>query len=314
MEQLVSGIESIHLSVEEAQALSQTLSEPDAQCNISEAFTNKKNIGQTMLTLALRVKNRLFLNQEEIAKVEWTNGESNLDTEFSALACRYAEEEWISLRDEIPTFQNLEMKACHPDITCHFTMKGDDGVEKKQLSCPPQKIELKSSMKTSITGSTSKSLEVNIPIIYCLRPNNKKQSTQSSNTTFYFECGQYIDSMLERGDYDMFQDRSPRPRISFSSLQKVSRREFADKSFPFDDYIHHLAKCSLRRIHSSQKQFVKSSWQDKLVVNIVKLVLDLVLEQVSKELCLDERNEYGKLDVENFVKHILAGILSTYRI
>lgn len=272
--------------------------------SLEETFSKKIFLGHTMLSLAQSVTNRLFLEQEGISRITWTNGESNLDSEYSALACRYAEEEWSKIRKECSIFENVEMKASHPDITCRFFDK-----EQNSPLCPPQKIELKSSMNTSLPGSTSRNLDVSIPIIYCLRPSNKKQ--RSSNI-FHFECGQYIDSMLERGEYDMFQDRSPRPRISFTSLQNVSHKGFKDARFPFDDYLLHLATCSLKRIHSSHRKCVKSSWQDSLVENIVQLLLKTFSEIVYSKLSLDQRENFTKCDLEEFVKDIVDELSQRY--
>ena len=316
MEYLVKGIETLQVS-NSTETLQETLIDntleevvsSTTRPSVEEVFSKKNLLGQEILTLAHNIRNRLFTDQDGVSKITWTNGESNLDTEYSALACRFAEEEWRKLRNNKRDFENIEMKASHPDITCCFYLKHDDK-EKITFLCPPQKIELKSSMNTSLPGSTSKNLDVSIPIIYCLRPSNKKKC--SGSNMFQFECGQYIDSMLERGEYDMFQDRSPRPRISLFSLQKASTKVFKETTFPFTDYIEHLATCALKRIHSSHRKCVKTSWQDTLVENIVKLLLKNVLEKVSNTLSLDDRVDFKKCDIEKMMREVISDVSTLY--
>ena len=276
--------------------------------NVIDAFLRRKLIGQTMLTLAQNVTYRLNREQYNLRKIIWTNGESNLDTEYSKITCRIAEEEWKKICTEIPFFGNVVMEAKHPDVTCTFRIDSSD-----DMICLPQKIELKSSMKSSIPGSTSRSLEVDIPIIYCLRPDPKRKVLSDLNS-FQFVCGQYIDSMFESTQYDIFQDRSPRPRISVKSLQKVCRQEFTEATFPFDDYILHLAKCSMRRIHILHRKQVKTSWQDNLVENILKLSLHMFSEKISIKITENtEGSDFiEKVKLENIMKEVYSDMANLF--
>ena len=68
-------------------------------------------------------------------------------------------------------------------------------------------------MSNSIDKETIKKLDINQPLIYCLRPTNETDS-------YKIKCSQYYSAM---GDSDtaLFQDRTPRPFISFDKMNKL---------------------------------------------------------------------------------------------
>ena len=77
-------------------------------------------------------------------------------------------------------------------------------------STTKHKIELKSSKSKTMPGSTIKKLDINQPLIYCLRPSPLSEE-------YIVRCSQYHNAMGE-SDTELFQDRTPRPFISFEKM------------------------------------------------------------------------------------------------
>ena len=110
------------------------------------------------------------------------------------------------------------------------------------------KIELKSSKSIKMLGSTIKKLDINQPLVYCLRPSTVSES-------YKLKCSQYHNAMGE-SDIDLFQDRTPRPFIYFKKMKDYLPFTMIDK----DSWLVHYAKCGLNRIGESTK--CQKSWQD----------------------------------------------------
>ena len=102
--------------------------------------------------------------QSELSNIKWKNGESNLDTEYSELSCKCCELAWNEIKKKYPEYNKIEINCQKPDINITFVYPNKD--EEKF------KIELKSSKSEKMIGSTIRKLDINQPLIYCLRPNN----------------------------------------------------------------------------------------------------------------------------------------------
>ena len=149
-----------------------------------------------LLEISAKTTSKLSEKQEQLQQCKWTDGESNTDTDFSELACKCAEDAWVSIK---PHYQlnMITMTASIPDINCVFSKNG------KTIKVLKNKIELKSSKSNVMPGSTIGKLDINQPLIYCYRPKN-------ADTPYEIRYGQYHTAMGE-SDIDLFQDRTPRP-------------------------------------------------------------------------------------------------------
>ena len=130
-------------------------------------------------------------------------------------------------------------------------------------------------------GSTIKKLDINQPLIYCLRPSG-------SGGEFQLKCSQYHHAMGE-SDFDLFQDRTPRPCINFEKMPPINRPEdddacidgvavYEEKSK--DDWIEHYAQCAVNRLERSCCQ---KSWQDPLVESIGNKLIAKFIASTSVE-------------------------------
>jgi hypothetical protein len=241
--------------------------------------------GQLMLDLAAATTS--LLNEEkqqaEMQRIKWTDGESNLDTGYSQLACQCAEAAWrLTVRQKYPApFDTAVLQARPPDINCAFFIENADNDDK---SSPifKAKIELKSAKTTSMPGSTIGKLNINQPLIFVLRPppNSGASGTVgascavgASGVKYEARYGQYHTAMGE-SDYDTFQDRTPRPLINFLKLSAAPEPAALEPSVSpsmlysektKDAWISHYAKCALKRIGPLvQPKLKKASWQDDL--------------------------------------------------
>jgi hypothetical protein len=199
----------------------------------------------TVYQLAQQTTKILVAKQDTLKKIEWVRGEANLDYEFSLVACESCEEAWSQINDSYP---DVTLECNRPDIQLTFTIPDGATIEKK--------IELKSSTSRSLPGSTIKMIDINQPLIYCLRPSGGR--TQYKN-----RCYVYHDSM-ETGHYDLFQDRTPRPRVSFDRMN--SRKKYKEKAK--GEWVERYAKCAINRLSAEQPP-PTSSWQDGLVEAII---------------------------------------------
>jgi hypothetical protein len=202
--------------------------------------------------------------QDNLKSIMWNNGEANIDTEYSELACCCCVMAWETIQKIYPEYSKIEITCIKPDINITFTYS--DG--RKSIF----KIELKSSKSKKMPGSTIKKLDINQPLIYCLRP-----STDSE--PYELRCSQYYSAMGE-SDIDIFQDRTPRPFINFEKMNKL------DNILPFvtKDKLHwvdHYAKCALKRIENTTK--CQNSWQDDMVKIMKKKIIEDYIRNTSEQ-------------------------------
>ncbi len=190
--------------------------------------------------LAQAIAVALNNKQEELAACKWADGESNTDTDFSNLAAATALELWPSIEDK----GGLTLEAATaPDI--NLTFKNTEGKTIKA------KIELKSSKSATMPGSTIGKLDINQPMIFCLR----------TPTHYKIRAAQYHQAMGE-SDYDLFQDRTPRPQINFNKMS-AEPAEYLEKEK--SAWVEHYAACAVRRITAAPNK----SWQDDLTKAII---------------------------------------------
>ncbi len=185
--------------------------------------------------------------QEELAACKWADGESNTDTDFSNLAAKTALEVWDTIEDK----GGLTLTTAQaPDINLVFK-----NAEGKTIKA---KIELKSSKSATMPGSTIGKLDINQPLIFCLR----------TPTAYKLRAAQYHQAMGE-SDYDLFQDRTPRPQINFNKMPASAEYVEKEKSA----WVEHYAACAVRRTTSAPTK----SWQDDLT----KAIIDQYLKSTS---------------------------------
>ena len=203
-------------------------------------------------TVSMRLTQRtakiLNTRQEDLRAIAWANGEANLDSELSHLACRVCVEAWDDIKVEFPEYQDLSLKATDPDVTLEF-LRGLVSVFKA-------KIELKSGKGMSIPGSTIGKLDVNIPVI-CVR--------RDADGLFVVGYQQYH-ALIGETDHDLFQDRTPRPHVNFTKMADPNiTLQYIEKEK--GDWINHFAECAVNRIHSPM--YKDQSWQDDLTRKII---------------------------------------------
>ena len=196
--------------------------------------------------LSFETTKKLNERQDELKSITWNDGESNLDTEYSELACDCFKMSWDEMKIKGPEYSEIEITCEIPDINITFKYPG--GIKSKD------KIELKSSKSKKMPGSTIKKLNINQMLIYCLRPS-------IASEPYIVKCSQYYNAMGE-SDTDLFQDRTPRPFINFKKMSE------ADNIVPFvtkdkNDWIEHYAKCALKRIEETT--MCQKSWQDDMI-------------------------------------------------
>tara|TARA_Y100000748_G_C15486428_1_gene484901 strand:- start:1292 stop:1954 length:663 start_codon:yes stop_codon:yes gene_type:complete len=187
-------------------------------------------------------------SQDQLNKISWHKGESNTDLEFSELA----KEKCIESFNEINTNKDLGLEVEVPDLLLIF---------KKGNIRENFKIELKSTKSNdgSVPGSMIMTLDPNMWTIFCLRRNDE----------FHIRYGRYYLGM-SRGSHDLFQDRSPRPRLRFENYQNIEeepnlRETTIDKSF-----YKHYANSAVNRVLNPKG---RGSWQDDLVKEIIRIVI-----------------------------------------
>ena len=206
-------------------------------------------IKDVIMPLTQKTAQLLAQKTHELETIQWTDGEANTDTEFSMLACKMCQEAWTLISPQYPSYFHLTLEAKHPDINLCFLEMGSP--------VKRGKIELKSTKTKSgiMPGSTIGKLDMNQPVIFCLR--------NDTNKVFEFRYGQYYNCIGEN-EYDMFQDRTPRPAVNFQKMTPI------DTPLTYHEkekgvWIPHYAKCALRRIQDAKCK----SWQDDLTKNIL---------------------------------------------
>jgi hypothetical protein len=92
---------------------------------------------EILYLLTLETTKILNNKQDEFNKIKWNDGEANLDTEYSILACNCCEEAWKIIQNDNIELNNINIKCKIPDINIKFINSNDQYLLKK--------IELKSS-------------------------------------------------------------------------------------------------------------------------------------------------------------------------
>ena len=218
---------------------------------------NDNNVYELAIITSRLINNKI----DELGKIEWTNGESNLDSGYSKLACNCCEEAWNEYILKYKEFRGIRIKCTIPDINIVFEYPNKKKIIEK-------KIELKSSKNSKMPGSTIRKLDVNQPLIYCLRSENPLK--------FETRCSLYHQAMGE-SDLELFQDRSPRPCINFEKMNKNGMEmDFEIKKK--ECWIDHYAKCAINRINHKKKY---KSWQDHMIRKIKKNLLEEFIKTTS---------------------------------
>ena len=213
---------------------------------------------------------KLNEKQDKLESITWNNGEANLDTEYSKLACDCCIMAWETIKTKYPEYSEIEITCIIPDI--NITFKYSDGRKSTD------KIELKSSKSKKMPGSTIKNLDINQTLIYCLRPS-------MASEPYKIRCSQYYSAMGE-SEIDLFQDRTPRPFINFEKMNEI------DNTIPFvskykDIWIEHYAKCALKRIEETTT--CQKSWQDDMIIIIKnKIIEDYIINTSEQQFQIDK--------------------------
>jgi len=234
---------------------------------MSNIITNK-----IVYKLAVSTANNIYQQQERLRKINWTCGEANLDKEFSQLACECCVQSWNILTQNTP-YQNIKINCVIPDINITFILPDNSTVFKK--------IELKSSTKSKIPGSTIKNLDINQPLIYCLRPINK-------NDIYQIKCSQYHHAM-GINNTEMFQDRTPRPRINFDKMEPLDNFPQYQKKKK-KAWVKHYANCALNRINKPEN--CNHSWQDDMIKEIKNKTIKEFIKNTSLTQFQNMKNLY----------------------
>ena len=213
----------------------------------------------------------LLSKPEELRKIQWNVGEANTDKEFSILACRCCEQAWVSVKEVYPEYSGLTIVCKSPDVTATFR-KDDKNLAKG-------KIELKSGKDKIIPGSAIRSLDVNQPVIYCLR--------NESGTIFHIRYGQYH-QFIRITETAACQDRSPRPHVNFDMLTDVNTPLSYVRKEKID-WIPHYAKAALNRAKSAEF----TSWQDDMIRVAIQEVIKNFVKQTSVEEFARLKSESG---------------------
>lgn len=213
-------------------------------------------------------------HKDRLSQVQWTDGESNLDTEFSNFACLSCYQAWQAIVSKYPHYAELTF-ACHPpDVNIRLTYPNGNVIKKK--------IELKSSLKNIMPGSTIKQLNINQPLIYCIRPCTKKADSQAKpqNNLYRIRFAQYH-ATINTSKTDLFQDRTPRQKLNFEKMQNVTDAMRPYVHVDKNSWIDHYVECALNRIKINNS--VCHSWQDDLVKNLKTNIINEYILNTSVE-------------------------------
>ena len=208
----------------------------------------KQEINRLMPKITRLTASKIKDSQDQLNQISWHKGESNTDLEFSELA----KEKCIESFNEINTNKNLSLEVKVPDLLLIF---------KKGNVRENFKIELKSTKSNdgSVPGSMIMTLDPNMWTIFCLRKNDE----------FHIRYGRYYLGM-SRGSYDLFQDRSPRPRLQFENYQNIAEEPILKETTVDKSFYKHYAKSAVNRVLNPNG---RGSWQDDLVKEIIRIVI-----------------------------------------
>ena len=186
--------------------------------------------------------------QGELNLLKWSELESNTDSGFSNLAKKYCLKAFKTIKRKY----QIHLSVSVPDLILDFLIEG------KLYS---KKIELKSTKNISgrLPGSMIKSLDPNLWTIICKR----------NAENFDIRCGRYYLGM-EFSKHEKFQDRSPRPSINFNRFQKFDEKPIRALTNKSKAFWKSYAESAITRVLDPQKH----SWQDDLVKEIIKIVLN----------------------------------------
>ena len=233
---------------------------------------SEKIIVNVIMKLTYRITKKLNKKQKLLKNIKWSDGESNTDMEYSTLSCKFCEKIWNSMKKKNNKLHNISMVSTPPDIQCEFR---DD-----KNRCIKKKIELKSSKNRIMPGSTIRNLDINQPMIYCLRP-------KSPDGKYEIRYSQYYKAMGENS-YELFQDRTPRPSINFNKMTSdpFVCSEYVEKNK--SEWISHYAKCAYNRINTQ----CTYSWQDELVQMLKDMFINEFIDKTSEEKFLEIKNKF----------------------
>lgn len=216
-----------------------------------------------MLLLAYETTNKLNTKQDELKLIKWSDGEANLDSEFSSLARKCCNDSWINLKTNNSYLKEINLVTSAPDIECYFTNANNEFIK--------YKIELKSSKNISMVGSTIANLDINMPLIYCHRP-------KSNVEKFEIKCCQYYRA-IGSSDFERFQDRTPRPIINFDKMPIDKEKSCKYKHKEKNEWINYYGDCAINRINNQ----INDSWQDDLIKYIRDHTIDNFIKNSSTE-------------------------------
>ena len=236
---------------------------------ITQEFKIKDHI---VYELCIETTKLLKGQQKALRKIKWTHGESNIDTEYCELACNCCKMAWCMIKQKYPKYTDVKIVCSIPDINIVFVYPNGEKENKK--------IELKSSKSLKMPGSTIGKLDINQPLIYCLR------SSQNSDV-FEVRCSQYHNAMWE-SKTDLFQDRTPRPFINFEKMKDP------DNVLPFENkskkyWIEHYAKCAINRISGAILH--RSSWQNEMI----KIIKRNIIEDYIRKTPIEQIKKHKKI-------------------
>lgn len=219
--------------------------------------------------LAIETTKLLNNSQKELSEINWSEGEANIDIGFSKLACKLCMIAWLKIKEERKLMEQVRLECDIPDINLTFYDKYNRKIKSK--------IELKSSksLNKRIPGSTIGKLDINQPLIYCLRKKNEK---------FEIRCSQYHYAM-GKSDIELFQDRTPRPYINFNRMKYPNEYKNVEKH----DWINHYSECALNRVNKN----MNSSWQDYLIKNIKKKLISNFIKNTTIEDFIKLKENYS---------------------
>jgi len=233
-------------------------------------------------SLAITTARLMQDKQEEFGNIKWTDGEANIDTEYSKLACRCCVEAWDIAKSnpDVKSFgyDTINVQCVIPDINILFTYLLDTREIKK-------KIELKQSEHLSIPGSTYDKLDINQPVIWTLRPNKKNKIEE-----YQVICRQYH-QLYNMHDEDLFQDRTPRPHL------RSPHKLLHEAPPPYEtkvkvDMVQHYSSCAVNRVQKG----INRSWQDPMVKDIGNKSVEHYLMNTSIEEILKKKTELQMKD------------------
>lgn len=237
----------------------------------TKKLDNSKITGDIVYELGIETAKLLRTKQGELSKIKWQDGEANTDTEYSKLACQCCQYAWEHvLKGKYPEYKDIAITCKIPDINIIFVYP--DGSEIYF------KIELKSTKSDTLPGGTILNLDVNQTLILVQRP------SKSSNI-YQIKCGQYH-TAIKQTDYDTFQDRSPRPKVTFSQMSDLDDFDSYEvkDNMNTDTWSEHYAKCAINRVTSNKK-----SWQEDMVKKIMdKAVADYIKNTTVEQFKIDK--------------------------